>query len=381
MNAPSQEEITLESLLPPKDDTDALVSFYLNTLEQLHRVVHIPTFKREYAKFWISERVRHPTMTALILAIVSISTCVSARSVEVSSIPTRYQTMPAQWISACDEWLRTLSSKHRKLVHYQISCLVYLAKRVNVIRKKRFWKETGSLIQDAMVDGLHCEPSSTGDDCYTREMKGRIWAVLRELDLQNAFEYGLPTLLHNVNSDVAPPTNIDDEEFGETSKDLPMPKPSSKYTFTSYQVQCSHSWLLRLEVSQRLFSTRFSKTLCYDEVLRYTHEITQAIDSIPSWHAEDFPGQSGPRLPILAQAYLRFQLNECILALHRPYLQRFDGRFWLSENAFYHASRDMLLLNSQLAEQGLQSVTVLREDLLLASLSLVRVTMLQPKGR
>ncbi|KAI1777778.1 hypothetical protein F4818DRAFT_407917 [Hypoxylon cercidicola] len=73
MKAPSQQGIYLENLLPPKEDTDALVSFYLEHVEQLHRVVHIPTFKIEYANFWIPQRLRYPTMTALILAIISIS--------------------------------------------------------------------------------------------------------------------------------------------------------------------------------------------------------------------------------------------------------------------------------------------------------------------
>jgi hypothetical protein len=98
INALSQEESPLESLLPPKDDTDLLVSFYLNHFEQLHRFVHVPTFKREYAKFWVPGRTRYPAM-------ISISTPASVNSGE-ASIPSTYETMPVQWISACDEWLR-----------------------------------------------------------------------------------------------------------------------------------------------------------------------------------------------------------------------------------------------------------------------------------
>ncbi|KAI1777779.1 hypothetical protein F4818DRAFT_456829 [Hypoxylon cercidicola] len=56
-------------------------------------------------------------------------------------------------------------------------------------------------------------------------MKRRMWNVIRELDLQNAFESGIPTLLHNIDSDVAPPANLDDEDFSETTKELPTPKP------------------------------------------------------------------------------------------------------------------------------------------------------------
>ncbi|TVY86556.1 Transcription factor, partial [Lachnellula willkommii] len=217
-NSPLQEQSILEGLLPHKDDVDFLVSFYLDHFEQLHRVIHVPTFKREYATFWAPGRLRYPAMTALVLSMLSISACTSV-SLSETSTPSTHGTMPAQWIWACDEWLRQQSSKHRKLVHCQISCLTYLAKRMNMIRKKSWWKETGALMQDAITDGLHRDPSPTIDSPYMREMKRRIWAVLRELDLQNAFEFGLPTLLHNIDSNVSAPSNIDDE-FNERSKEL-----------------------------------------------------------------------------------------------------------------------------------------------------------------
>ncbi|KAI1077896.1 hypothetical protein F5B20DRAFT_571901 [Whalleya microplaca] len=339
------EEGLLDELLPPKDHTDALISFYLNHLEQLHRIVHVPT-------------PRYPAMTALILAMMSISTCASSSSSDFTYIASVHRAMPPKWISACEEWLRQQSSKGRKLVYYQISCLVYLAKRMNSIRKKRFWNETGSLIQNAIMDKLHCDPSSTFDSPYMREIKRRIWAVLRELDLQNTFEYELPTLLHNIDSNVAPPTNLDDEDFDEESKEFPISRPLSQYTYTSYQSHSSQTFALRLEISRRLFGTGFPKVLDYDDVLRYTHEITQAVDALPAWNMEGMRHQT---------------------AIHRPYLQRGGKSYWLSETVCYHTLRDILTLNSKLSGLGIQSLTLLREDLLIASLSLARITLLQPK--
>ncbi|KAI8964128.1 hypothetical protein F5Y11DRAFT_118830 [Daldinia sp. FL1419] len=368
-----------EILLPPKEDADALISFYLDGLERIHRIVHIPTFKRDYEDFWLPERPRHPAMTALVLAMISISTCTATRSAEAASIPIKYRAMCGQWIHACEKWLKHQSTKHRKIVYYQVSCLVYQAKRIAMIGKKGWWKETSSLIQDAIIDGIHCELSSSNGTPFIREMKRRIWAVLRELDLQNAFEYGLPTLLHNINSDISPPMNIEDDAFNETSKEIATPKPLEFYTFTSYQVHSACSWVLRLEISQRLFSGRLSKDISYDEVLRYTHEITQAIETVPSWDVRDSTTINDYKLPTVANAFCLFQLKECILALHRPYLYKNDCRYWLSETVCYHTSRDVLLLNTRLAELGCQSLTVIRDDLLLASLSLVRMTMLQPK--
>ncbi|CAF9939650.1 MAG: hypothetical protein ALECFALPRED_008206 [Alectoria fallacina] len=210
-------------------------------------------------------------------------------------------------------------------------------------------------------------------------MKRRIWAVLRELDLQIAFEYGLPTLLHNIESNVAAPANLDDEDFDEASKVLLISKPPSQYTCTSYQSHSSRSWTLRLEVSRRLFSNGSSKALSYEDALRYTHEITQAIHSLPPWDIDEGKGKNGARMLMFTYAFLCFQLTECISAIHRPYLQRDNSKFWLSENVCYHMSRDILLLNSKLAALGLQNLTLLREDLLLASLNPTRITILQPK--
>lgn len=372
-------EFRMEDILPAKDVTDFLVLSYLENFEQLHRIVHIPTFNRECAEFWVPECTRHSTMTALILSMISISICIPA--CYYSLTPSHQQIAPGQWISACDKWLREQSSNGRNLVHYQIGCLLYLAKRVHMIRKKEWCKETSSLLQNAVMDGLHREPTPSVETIYTREMRRRIWAVIRELDLQNSFETGIPTLLNTIDAKTGTPGDIDDEEFDETSKILPIPGSFGRHTRTSYQIHSSHSWGLRLDVSRRLFVTGSPKVLSYDEVLQLTHQLTQEIHSLPAWDVMDSGATDNACSTILTHAFLHFQLSECILAIHRPYLKREDRKFWLSENICYQISRDILLLNLKLISTGVQSVTSLREDLLLASLTLTRVTLLQHKGQ
>jgi hypothetical protein len=310
------------------------------------------------------------------LTMISISTCTSSGNCESTTTgPPVYQNMPPRWISACEDWLAHQGSKARNLVFYQVCCLVYLAKRMNGINKKNFWLETGSLMQKAVLDGLHLH--SPSDSPYLRQMKRRIWTVMRELDLQNSFEYQLPTLLHNLDSDVAAPANLNDDDFDETSKELPAPKPAYQYTCASYQSLSARTWDLRREISRRLFSTGIPKVLLYEDVLRYTHDLTCAIDSLPSWGEEDTE-RANPRA--LVSAFLRFQLQECILALHRPYTGRGDGGFWLSETTTYLQSRDILLCNSTLAARGIEALPQLRADVLVATLSVTRMIMLRPKG-
>jgi len=282
--------------------------------------------------------------------------------------------MPVQWITACQEWLNQQSSKHRKLIHYQVSCLLYLAKRMNMIKKKTWWKDTGCLIQDAVMDGLHCEPFPV-DSPYMREMKRRIWYTIRELELQNSFEYGLPSLLHTIESNILAPMNISDEDFDETSRELPESKSPKNHTLISYQYQSSWSWALRLELSRRLYSTGTSSMLSYEEVLHYTHKINQMLDSLPTDHESLLEAED--RSKCLQVAYLDFQLKELLLTIHRPYIHQYNRKFWLSENITYQVSREILFLNNKLGILGVQAPTFLGENLLLASLSIARVTLLQ----
>ncbi|KAM0450537.1 hypothetical protein ACHAO4_006517 [Trichoderma viride] len=378
MKMASQEQPLLANHLPPKGDTDALVAIYLNNFEQLHRIVHVPTFSREYMNFWTPGRTRYPTMAAMILSMLAVSTSATPQIAGSSPIPAVYRHMSEQWIAAVDDWLRLQSSKHRKLVHYQVSCLIYIARRMHMVNKKRFWKDTGSLIQDAITDGLHRNPPLT-DTLFIREMKKRIWFTVRELELQNSFECSLLTLLHNIECDVEAPVNLADEDFDDATVHSPIERLPNYYTESSYQFHSFRSWSLRLEISRRLFGSGAFKIPEYDEVLRYTHEITKAINDLPPWGICRAGDKRDPYL-FLTFSMLEFQLKECLLAIHRPYIERDDGKYSLSENICYQTSREILLSNIELANLGVQSLAQLREDLYIASLHMTRITLLQPEG-
>lgn len=374
----AQEQPLIEILLPPKNDTDVLIAMYLDHFEQLHRVVHVPTFNREYINFWTPGRTRYPTIAAMILSMITVSICASTHLVGSSPVPATYRSMAEPWISSIDDWLRLQSSKHRKLVHYQVACLIYMSKRMNTVGKKRFWKDTGSLMQDAIMDGLNRNPSMA-DTFFIREMKKRMWYTVRELELQNSFECGLPTLLHSIESSVAAPINLVDEDFDDTTKQTPMSRSFGHYTASSYQFHSFRSWELRLGISRRLFGCGFFRALDYEEVLRYTHEITRAINDLPPWSSSGADNKSDARR-LLSYSMLEFQLKECLLAIHRPYIDRDGGKYPLSENICYQTSREILVSSIQLASLGIQSLAQLREDLTLASLHITRITLLQPES-
>ncbi|KAG9652503.1 hypothetical protein KCV04_g265, partial [Aureobasidium melanogenum] len=322
------ENLTLDALLPPRGDADLLVAFYLDNYEHLHRIVHS----------------RSPAIASLILSIMAVS---------ASAPPTgeHYQDMASRWDVSVNEWLRQQSPKRYELIHYQVLCLSYLAKRMNQIHKKLFWTESSNLLQRAILDELpYTDSVRCSEDVFKLEMRRRIWHVIRELELQNSYEFGLPTLLHNIDCNLGPPANIDDEEFDEHFMQIPKSRSADHYTQSSYQILSARSWSLRLEISKRLSSPAIADPMTYDDILR--------------------------GLPSVVNGFLKFQLMECVLAIHRPYLDKDGSKFWLSENICHQMSREMLLLNCQITDLGLQPLTRLREDLLLGSLTLTRIMLL-----
>lgn len=376
-------DLELEALLPSKEETDTLVSVYLDQFEQVHRIVHVPSFKREYAKFWEPGQTRTAAFTVLVLSILSIASCQRDHgAAKFDKMISNFHSCALKWIKACDEWHERQSQKHRRLIHYQIACMLYLSKRVNTVKKKRFWKEAGALLQDAISVGLHRETSRMGDRItpFNQEMRRRIWATMESFDLQASFDHGLPSLLSALHFDVNPPRNIDDEEFDEDTEELPQSKPSNEYTYSSYQHLSRQSLLLRSELSRVLTGPR--EELDYEQVIRYTNEINQEIDCLPSWEITGDGETEEHKKPLLAYTVLHIQLRQYIIPLHQSFLRlrKTNSKYQYSEIIYYNAARDMVLLNDKLVQQGVRTLNFLREDNLTLAINLCSVTMLQPRG-
>jgi hypothetical protein len=373
----------LEALLPPKDETDSLITVYLEQFEQVHRIIHIPTFKKEYAKFWDPMETRCAAFTALVLAMLAAASCLdmqaSSKFVGVKS--SAFQTAE-KLARACDAWLDRQSHKHRRMIHYQIICMLYLAKRVNVIKKKRFWTTSGAIVRDGIVVGLHRdgEAASSKITPYYREMRRRIWATMVEFDVQSSFDQGVPTILSQMNIETKAPTNIDDDDFNEDSEELPLPKPSTEYTFSSYQNLSRQSLQLRLELDQIISSS--VTDLDWEQVTRYTEMINQEIDSLPPWDSDEMNTNHVSHKPLLVYTLLHVQLKQYLIPLHQPFLKlrQYNSKYQVAEFIFYSAARDIVLMHDRLFQKGIRALYFLREDTLNAAVNLCNVSLRQPKG-
>ncbi|KAI0205669.1 hypothetical protein F4808DRAFT_409837 [Astrocystis sublimbata] len=380
----AEPDPALEALLPSREETDSLVRVYLDQFEQLHRIVHIPVFRKEYGLFWDPAHTNPASFTALILSMISVSCCLGMQtSGKFIGVKSSSYAQAEKWVKACDKWVSQQSHKHRGLVHYQIECLLYLAKRVNILKKKRFWITAGMRIREAVTIGLHQDPDTISPDVspYNKEMRRRIWSTLVEFDLQASFDFGVPTLLGQVHFNVQAPRNIDDDSFDQDSTELPPSRPQSEYTSSSYAHISRQSIPARLELYKVLNGPPVD--LDWEQVLQYTDMITREIDALPAWDLEsDNQAEGGSQKPSLAYTLLHIQLRQFLIPLHQPFLKlrKFHSRYQMSEFIYYNAARDLVLMHDRLFQKGIRTLYFLREDSMSAAMNLCNVTLLQPRG-
>lgn len=100
----AQPDADLVALLPTRDKTDALVAVYLDQFEQIHRIVHIPTFRSEYAEFLEpGSKQWYAAFTALVLSMMAVASCVHTHeSLKFIGMMSNARHWAERWTGACD---------------------------------------------------------------------------------------------------------------------------------------------------------------------------------------------------------------------------------------------------------------------------------------
>lgn len=200
---------------------EAEANLYFDTFETSYRVLHEPTFWRAFGVFWERPKESPPSFAVSLVLVMACVRCLAAdfEPVFVGDCSVERQTA-SRWIDICEAWLTHQGRKHLTLEHFQVSCLLLIAKRVNCVKMKQDWVYSGDVLRLAMSSGLHrnpdlLPPGRTTE--YEKEMRRRLWATVMELELQSSIDAGLPSSLCGLHFDSPPPANMDDEALSQRS--------------------------------------------------------------------------------------------------------------------------------------------------------------------
>ncbi|CAK7204701.1 hypothetical protein SEUCBS139899_007460 [Sporothrix eucalyptigena] len=324
---PAMLSIDFGKQIPTREVADELINGYFRTFETVYRILHIPTFTRDYRRYW-----ENPN-EASVNFVVQMQLCMAIGTAfydETCSL----RHLAAQWIYEAQVWLMTPAPAQKARMNIpglQTMCLMHLAREVSGNGGDLVWISAGELVRAAMYMGLHRDPTKIPKiPRYQAEIRRRLWATILEISLQSSLDSGGPPLLSLSDFDTLPPANFFDDQLVEktpatTGGAPPPPKPLTTFTNTSIQIALLKSFPTRLAIAR--YVNDFRSGSSYDETLRLNSELRSACQALAGTIQSYRPsGSAGKLRPT------NFQLR---------FVDHLTHRFFLSLNqAFLAASQN-----------------------------------------
>jgi hypothetical protein len=137
----------------------------------------------------------------------------------------------------------------------------------------------GIAIRLAMRMGMHRDSRAyDGITSFQGEMRRRIWATIRAMDIVSSFQLSLPATIHPGDSRCAVPRNIFNDEFHKSIKKLPPSTPLSEATEISATIAETH---LVLELGRILAFMESEDDPALEDVFKYEQSLEEVRRMIP----------------------------------------------------------------------------------------------------
>ncbi|KAH8658499.1 hypothetical protein BX600DRAFT_439661 [Xylariales sp. PMI_506] len=178
----------LLNLVPSRKISDRLWGLYAENFESYHRILHIPSFEREYEQFWNLRDVQggSPHFLAQLLGICAIASCFEYAD------HFNHETRVRAWIETVRVWLLKQDPRAQMtLGMLQAHLLMLVAGDLHWIKIDRSWISSGILVRNAISAGLHREPRDfIRISPFHAELRRQLWYSILEYDLQASFAKG-----------------------------------------------------------------------------------------------------------------------------------------------------------------------------------------------
>ncbi|RAL16211.1 fungal specific transcription factor domain-containing protein [Aspergillus homomorphus CBS 101889] len=274
----------LGSVPPPRETADAMVELYLSSFEsvyvspailtwaQLQRILHLPTFRAEYRKYWDNPEAITPILRLKVLLVIGIGSSLYDHGDRASVLHNIDRVQ--QWIYAAQTWLSGPLEKDRlDIPGLQIFCLTILARQLFSIGGDTIWISMGSLVHSAMQIGLHRDPKHLPTrSVLDAELRRRLWYTILEFVVQASLDSWMPPRISFDDFDTEPPSNASDDQLNESTVQF-LPRDST--TETSIQLALIQSLPVRLRIVQLLNGLHSENS--YERVLALSSELITAL--------------------------------------------------------------------------------------------------------
>ncbi|QYT01977.1 Zn(2)-C6 fungal-type domain-containing protein [Trichoderma simmonsii] len=371
--SPSINRSDLLASLPARPVVDRLVSRYFNTKEPILMVLHIPTFYREYTQFWENQQAAPVAWIALLFNILCYSVSFYQRAGDAlpGSLgePRRardsFRTRAAQCLVLAD-YTRPGRYKIEALLLY--SGTEFMRTRDSQIGISILF---GVIVKLAMHTGYHRDSKHYQNlSAFEGEMRRRAWALIWQVDHLTSFQVGLPRTISDSQCDAGLPHNLLDEDFDETTKVLPMPRPITERTPVTYTIMKGRLVSVFARIVEK---TNLTGGVMHEDVTQLDKHLQDAHTSLPPVLRIRTMNMSITDPPdLIMQRYnleLLYQKARCVL--HRRYLTdyRSDLRYAYSRWSCVDAATQIIRHQSDLYDETLPGGQLYKDRWYISSLT------------
>ncbi|KAL0944896.1 C6 zinc finger domain-containing protein [Colletotrichum truncatum] len=318
---PAFNTITIGKSMPSRAVADSLIDAYLRTFESVQRIIHIPTFKADYERYWENPSETNDAYVVLIQLCMAIGATFHDERFTL-------RTLAIQWFWEGMFWLMTPCEKSRMTVTgLQIRCLMHYLRQTANVGCDLSWIGAGSLLRTAMYMGMHRDPKwLVKMSPYRAEIRRRIWATILEIVLQTSIDAGGAPLISTRDYDTEPPANLDDDQLVEGADSvIPVPKADGTPTQMTVPLALLATFPVRLAVITR--TNHFRSDTIYEETLRYSNELNASLQKMMTTL------KSHPTISQFALRYVLVMTYRLFFALHQPIIPQ------ALRNPIYYFSR------------------------------------------
>ncbi|KAJ5112809.1 hypothetical protein N7532_000854 [Penicillium argentinense] len=316
-----EQAFKLDEMVPPREVADELLRLYLDTFETTLRILHVPTFLRQYGEYWAVDKKADSAFVAQLLAVMAAGSCFYVPSLEQDDRDS-YQKPAMKWIMAVQSYIScTFVSPDIDLRMIQTQCLLLVARLGVAGDGDVAWASSGSLIRSAMTMGLHRDPFRFRKAMkpYWSELRRRLWMTIVEIDLKISLDRGVPPSVDLDECDCDAPSNWDDNEMSEDMEQAPTISATKTTSQNFYQALLAKTLSLRYRIAKRINTLKFD--LSYDDALRMGEDLLRSTKYASALFDENAPAtnSSDTARHRFAQSLHLFMMRKFLLALHRPF--------------------------------------------------------------
>lgn len=312
--------------MPSRDLADDLLNAYFRTFEKVYRILHIPSFRLEYGKYWQNPKAARGVF------VIQLQLCLALGAV-VHDETFSLRNLAIRWIYEARLWMimQPAEKSRVNLSGLQTQCMLHFARQVCGVSTDLVWCEAGSLMRMAFYIGLHRDPEELPKmSLLAAETRRRLWATILEILVQSSVECGSPPLISANDYDVKPPGNYNDEDLlgDDDTIQPPSAHPVATLTDASVQIALLSTVKVRLRIASYL--NEFRSVSSYDKTLALNSDLTAAsrsLDTLLRVYQSQSPGSL-----VFQRCETEHVIQRYFLALHLPWLSfaKDDPRYFLS---------------------------------------------------